>query len=112
MTAELVTHVFASLQSLEKKLEQTKKLLPEQNEQYRETAEQLPKQEEILGQMRKVANLLQLQTAKGQWEPAVRSLKIFYGLNHMVRTDVMKAYGVARGTQLSESRIEENGFRH
>jgi len=42
--------------------------------------------------MRRTANKLQLEIAKDDWNSAVRSLQIFYGLNSMVRPHVMDIY--------------------
>jgi hypothetical protein len=92
MNAQLIGHVFATLQSLERCMANVKKMLPAQEGNYPEIVKIVPEQERVLQQMRRVANLLQLETARNDWPTAVRSLKIFYGLNHMIRNDLMTAF--------------------
>lgn len=92
MNTQLITHVFASLQNLEKCLGNIKKMLPSQGQEAQDIAKVLPEQERVLDQMRKVANKLQFDVAKNDWAATVRLLKIFYGLNYMVRTDIMNAF--------------------
>lgn len=92
MNTSLVTHVFASLQSLEKCLGNVKKMLPSQTDSCDELKKVVPEQEKILEQMRRIANKLQLEVARNDLGSAVRTLKIFYGLNHMIRGDVMNAF--------------------
>jgi hypothetical protein len=105
MNAELVTHVFASLQSIEKTVANVKKMLPGLEDANKDIIKVLPEQERIIVQMRRIANLLQLEAARNDWDKAVRSLKIFYGLHHMVRSDVLQAYArlsQKQCTQLTE----------
>lgn len=92
MNAQLIGHVFATLQSLERCMANVKKMIPGQESNYPEIIKVVPEQERVLQQMRRVANLLQLETARSDWPSAVRSLKIFYGLNHMVRNDLTAAF--------------------
>ncbi|MCB0322232.1 MAG: hypothetical protein KDD69_01630 [Bdellovibrionales bacterium] len=101
MNPQLVTHVFASLQGLEKSMGTIKRLLPLFREEGAEFACLVPKQEEILAHMRRTANLLQLQMAKGENHAAVRSLQIFYGLHQMVRPDILRAFGTLSRGQAS-----------
>ena len=84
MSTKIIPHIFGSVISLEKSLAlvQEKKLqLPSKD---------LPK---ILMEMKKLAQLIQLQFAKNDIENATRSLKLFYGLLSMIRpliVDVLK----------------------
>ena len=105
MNPELITHVFASLQSLEKCLSTVKKLLPGQEEDYSDIARILPEQERVLQQMRRIANKLQLEVARGDWAGGVRSLKIFYGLNHMIRFDLLHAFSTLSRKEAPETKI-------
>ncbi len=93
MKTEIAIHVFASLQGLEKTFETVKSQALERKSEHAEVISMLPKQEEILIDMRRAANLLQLNIAKKDWFAAVRSLQIFYGLNQLVRPDILKAFG-------------------
>ena len=93
MNAQLIGQVFASLQYLEKCLGSIKKLSCGQEERCSSILQALPAQERVLAQMRRAANLLQLETARNDLHGAIRSLKIFYGLNHMVRDDITSALG-------------------
>ncbi len=92
MNTQLIGHVFATLQHLEKCLSNVKRLVQGQEKFCPEISKAVPEQEKVLVQMRRVANLLQLETARNDLPSAVRSLKIFYGLNHMVRNDLMSAF--------------------
>jgi hypothetical protein len=92
MNAQLIGHVFATLQSLEKCMANVKKMIPGQEASCPEITKIVPEQERVLLQMRRMANMLQLETARNDWPSAVRSLKIFYGLNHMIRNDLMTAF--------------------
>ena len=39
--------------------------------------------------MRKAANRLQLDLAKDDWISIIRSLRVFYGLHHLIRPEVV-----------------------
>lgn len=92
MNAELITHVFASLQNLEKCYGNIKRLLPRHETDAEDIVKVLPEQKKVLEQMRRVANKLQLDFAKNDWSATIRMLKIFYGLNYMVRSDLQTAF--------------------
>ena len=90
MDPKLIVHVFSSLQKLEKNLSQIKSIAP-YSAQFEKYAALIPQQENILLQMRRTANSLQLELAKKQWPLASRSLQVFYGLHHMVRAELIEA---------------------
>ena len=76
MSTKIIPHIFGSILSLEKSLalaEAHKLELPSKD---------LPK---IVTEMKKLAQLIQLQFAKQDTENAIRSLKMFYGLLSMIR---------------------------
>jgi hypothetical protein len=82
MSTKIIPHIFGSLISLEKSLtlaQERKLKLP---------SEDLPK---ILCEMKKLAQLIQLQFAKNDTENAIRSLKQFYGLLSMIRPLILDA---------------------
>lgn len=102
MDKRIITHVFAAVQSLEKCLSKTKELLPEAGPEAAEERRALellvPQQEEALLKMRRTANRLQMEMARSDWNSATRSLRIFYGLNHLIRRDVLKSHSKLAGT--------------
>ncbi len=91
MTSEFLYHIFSSLQSLEKKFATVKELLPGPSESPDVFHHHLPQQKKILRQMRRTANKLQLEAAHSDWVSLTRSLKIFYGLNQLIREDIILA---------------------
>jgi len=81
MSTKIIPHIYGSILSLEKSLALAveKKLeLPSKD---------LPK---IVSEMKKLAQLIQLQFAKKDTENAIRSLKLFYGLLSMIRPLVIE----------------------
>jgi hypothetical protein len=102
MNTDIAIHVFASLQGLEKTFGTIKQELQNKKDLSEELLASLPKQEEILVDMRRAANLLQLHLAKKDWVAAIRSLQIYYGLNHLVRPDIIKAFGTLASEKFSK----------
>lgn len=107
MNKELIPHVFSSLHSLERYLENIRRLVAGNDGLDPKFANHievsLPEQERVLKQMRRVANKLQLEIAKEEWDAVIRSLRIFYGLNHMVRPDLINMFvKLSKGEQLLE----------
>ena len=99
MTNQVIMRIFGSLQGLERCLRQVKQLLPENQEAIRDIAYLIPQQEQALKKMRRLANTLQLQIAKKDWKNAVRTMQIFYGLNHMIRSDLLGAFAKLSGAE-------------
>ena len=111
MSSLQLTHAYAALQHLEKCLQTVKKLLVGRESEYPDIVKVIPEQEKIITQMRRVANVLQLEIARNDAESIVRSYKVFYGYNQMVRTDLLKALSVLSNKEetsiaLSETEID------
>jgi hypothetical protein len=51
----------------------------------------LPEFERVVEHMRRTANKLQLHVAAKNISDIVRDLRIFYGLNHLVRPELLRA---------------------
>lgn len=96
MSTKIIPHVYGSILSIEKSLALAaeKKLKLPSND--------LPK---IVIEMKKLAQLIQLQFAMNDTENAERSLKMFYGLLSMIRPLVIdilkKAVGEPVGDKVS-----------
>ena len=91
MNKRVITHVFAAVQNLEKSMKQVKDLMPAHGQSIENLEELVPQQEQVLKKMRRTANRLQFELAREDWYAAIRSLRVFYGLNHLIRKDVMTA---------------------
>ena len=102
MDTKVISHVFGAVNSAERTLSKIEGLLP--SEGLDEIRKNLPQQKDIVRRMRRVANLLQLESAKEDWDATTRSLRIFYGLHHMVRKDLISAHRQLRN---DESSIED-----
>jgi len=76
MSTKIIPHIYGSIISLEKSIA----LAVENNVAL--PSKDLPK---IISEMKKVAQLIQLQFARNDNENATRSLKLFYGLLSMIR---------------------------
>lgn len=92
MDKKIITHVFAALQNLERCHERTSGMLDQAGEDKESLEVILPQHAEVLKQMRRTANYLQFEVAREDWLAVVRSLKIFYGLNHLIRGDLLAAH--------------------
>ena len=109
MNTQIVTHVFAAIQTLERSAQTSRSMLTKEHTQYEEISQKLEEQEGIILKMRREANKLQLQVAKESWQEVTRSLNIVYGLNQMVRPEVLAtlqtlAYGVPKEPKLKSLR--------
>ena len=89
----LITQVYASLLSLEKKLSEIKQLISERKNKADKFLPLLTQYEEAIRKMRKTANILQLNLAKNEWSEVVRNTEIFYGLTFLVRGEILITYG-------------------
>lgn len=104
MGKELLAHIFSSLQSLERCLDNSNRLYGEQKHELKDVRQSLDEQEKVLRHMRRVANRLQLEVACDDTEKLARSLQIFYGLSTMVRPEVLATFQLlASGNSTSES---------
>ncbi len=118
MDNELIKRVFAIVQALEK-CHRSSRRMAESNpsrsgmnhssksgtELNRKIDEALNQQEEMLIRMRRQANKLQIFFARKDWLETVHTLQIFYGLNHMVRPEIMATYATLAngGVQVIET---------
>lgn len=92
MDKSIIPHVFASLLSLERTVGNVERLAKaDSTENAKSALALIPAQRKVLESMRRAANSLQLQLAAGDTLGTIRSLKIFYGLNHMVRPELSSA---------------------
>ena len=92
MNKELIPHVFASLQSLERYVDIIKSSLESSDHTGNELRAMVPQYETTLKKMRRTANKLQFQVAADNQQQIIRSLRIFYGLNHMVRPEILSSF--------------------
>ena len=89
----LITQVYASLLSLEKKLSEIRQLLTQRKNKADKFLPLIAQYEETISKMRKTANVLQLGLAKKDWVEVVRNTEIFYGLSFLVRGEILTTYG-------------------
>jgi hypothetical protein len=89
----LITQIYASLLSLEKKLSEIRQLLSERKNKAEKFLPLIAQYEETISKMRKTANILQLSLAKKDWNDVVRNTEIFYGLSFLVRGEILTTYG-------------------
>lgn len=92
MDKQLIIRVFAIVQALEKCVEASRRMAASSPLKRANTIAALEQQSEVLRNMRRQANRLQLDLAGENWIQAIRSLQIFYGLNQMVRPEIMNTY--------------------
>ena len=90
MDTKIISHIFASLQTLEQSARRVDELLARTPDEELESS--LKAQNKIVKEMRRVANKLQFEVAKDDILAATRSLRLFYGMNHMVRSDLATAH--------------------
>ncbi len=89
MSKQLIPHVFASVQTLERYVETIRAKSSGHPGLEADLKSLLPQFESFLVSMRRVANKLQLQVASKDALAIARSLKVFYGLNHIVRPEIL-----------------------
>lgn len=100
-TQELITYVFGALQALERYIEQTKSLLEKDPALQDRLPCPLSEQDKVVQHMRRIANKLQFEIAKKDWEGVVRMLKLFYGLDALVRSDIISTFVSLSGGRTS-----------
>jgi hypothetical protein len=81
MSTKIIPHIFGSILSLEKSVA----FATDRNLEL--PSKDFPK---ILTEMKKLAQLIQLQFAKNDTENAIRSVRMFYGLLSMIRPMVIE----------------------
>ena len=89
----LVTQVYASLLSLEKKLTEVKQLIEQRKNKAHIYQPLIPQFQATISKMRKTANFLQLSLAKKDWAGVVRNTEVFYGLSYLIRGELLSTYG-------------------
>lgn len=92
MDQEFIVNVFGSLQSLEKLLSTSKKIVLERRERPVGVASALLQQTKILIEMRRAAIKLQLYFAQKNLPEAIRFWKIYKGLHQMVYPEICEMF--------------------
>ena len=100
MSKDMIVHIFASVQGLEKCVLHSRKMLAEQKHQPLIVHSSITEQERVLKQMRRAANRLQLELVSEDWVSAVRSLNIFYGLCTMARPEILSTFSSLANRQV------------
>lgn len=89
MSAELISHVFSAVITLERILGEAEVAVAHR-EDLKQYAEPIKSQAAVVDQMRRTANKLQLKLASKDRPECYRLISIFYGLNQMVRPEILK----------------------
>jgi len=96
MSTKIIPHIYGSIISLEKSLAlavANNVTLP---------SDDLPR---ILTEMKKLAQLIQLQFAKKDTENGIRSLRLFYGLLSMIRPLIVEALQAETGAPVKRTKV-------
>ena len=104
---ELISRVFSIVQSLEKCLEGSRRMVGDYASCVCPINTSLEEQSRVLSRMKKEASRIQYEYESRDWIETARSLAIFYGLNHMVRPEVMTTYVTLANGRPTTSLIEE-----
>ena len=112
MKKETLVHMFATVQSLEKCVEQNRKMLCENRTQPEFAYEAVEQQAEILKKMRRVANQLQVLLVKQDIKQISRFTQIFYSLNSMVRPEIMSMFSSLANNEICFRLEEHQEARH
>lgn len=112
MKKEMVVHMFATVQSLEKCVAQNRRMLAESNTQPGHARAAVEQQQRVLTQMRRVANRLQLLLVKKDWVEIVRLTSVFYGLNSLVRPEIMSMFSALANDEVYFQFAEARGQAH
>jgi len=92
MKNELITHVFGAVQGLEKYSTQINSLLDANKNKANLLTSNPEEHNKVIKHMRRIANKLQLEVAKNNTSESYRLLKLFYGLNSLVRPEVLSTF--------------------
>ncbi len=109
---KILAAVFSSLQGLEKCVQTSSRLHNALPNPSNIVAHGLKDQKNILSQMRRCANRLQLQLASEEWDDVVRSLQVFYGLRQMVRPEIMATFQGLANKELKLPTISQDAVIH
>lgn len=93
-------HLFAVVASLEKCISHSEKMLLEQTFQPEHVYQQIEQQRACVEQMQTVANRIQLEALRKDWRKVVRSFQVFYGLNTMVRPEIITTFSTLSRREL------------
>lgn len=106
MSQPVLAHLFGALLTLERGIEELNKLLPERevDQAFHGELEQVGR---VIAQMRVTANNLQLQIAQHDWEGTTRSLEMFYGLNSMVKPELISLFQRLRSDASAARTLDE-----
>ncbi len=102
MKNALLKHVFGALQGLEKYNDKISHLAEAHPERTLALSSAPEDQAQMVLYMRKTANKLQMAFARDDWNEGVRLLKIFYGINALVRPEVLSSFVI-----MSQSDIKQ-----
>lgn len=91
MEKEIIYYVYSSLTHLEKYLDKLKTLSTEEPELVTNLNVSVETLETSVTKMRRVANRLQLDFAANDYNKVTRSLSLYYGINNMVRPEILKS---------------------
>ena len=107
MSQPVLAHLFGALLTLERGIEEIGKLIAEREVDPSFQAE-LAQISRIITQMRVTANTLQLQIAQHDWEGTTRSLEMFYGLNSMVKPELISLFQRLRANGGAARTLDES----
>ncbi len=91
MEKEIIYYVYSSLTHLEKYLDKLKDLSQEKPELASKLNVSLKTLESSVTKMRRIANKLQLEFAANDYAKINHSLSLYYGMNNMVRPEILKS---------------------
>jgi len=109
---KVLAAVFSSLQGLEKCVQTSSRLQNSLDNPANLIARSISDQKQILSQMRRTANKLQLELASDDWDDIVRSLQVFYGLRQMVRPEIMATFQSLANKELKLPHISQDAVVH
>ncbi|MCB0359085.1 MAG: hypothetical protein KDD44_05605 [Bdellovibrionales bacterium] len=92
MNDKAIIYLFAALQGLERCVSRCEEMLGSQQHQPEFVGRAIEEQKRILLTMRRTANRLQLELVKEDWNEVVRLTQTFYGLNTMVRPEILSTF--------------------
>ena len=103
MNTEKVTHVFGALNTLEKTVKVSEKMIKDNHIKSNGIDSAIFQQKKFLSEMRRAANKLQLEICKKDFAGAARSYQTFYGLNSIVRPEILTTYRIVA----NQEKVEE-----
>ncbi len=101
MYKDILAKLYASLQSLEKCLHNSKQMLSVQKQQPSLLWQTIDQQESVLQHMRRVLTILQFEFAKENWTGIARQIQLFTGLQDMVRPDIMFTFAALANNEVA-----------